>query len=103
MLAAGLTTRIDEADRNWKEQNILMFDAKNRDVASQQEYRANQRVQIGNSARVEQVFEILQQRGTTAHFPALGSQIVRTDGRPVRVPIGTAVVWPGMNGAKPRR
>jgi uncharacterized protein (TIGR02231 family) len=89
MLAAGGDT-FKEADRNWKEQNVLFFDAFNRDAATQKEYRDNQRVQIGNSARVEQVFEILQQRGTTAHFPAQGPQIIRTDGRPVRVPIGTA-------------
>jgi uncharacterized protein (TIGR02231 family) len=37
------------------------------------------------------VFErLLRQRGTTAHFQAIGKQTIRTDGRPVRLPIGTA-------------
>lgn len=41
-------------------------------------------------ARVERVFHELQERGTTAHFTALANPPVRTDGHPVRVPIGTA-------------
>jgi uncharacterized protein (TIGR02231 family) len=34
------------------------------------------------------VFQKLQQRGTTAHFAAAATQIIRTDGNPVRVQIG---------------
>src|SRR5574341_579379 len=89
MLAASSDT-FREADKNWREQNILWFDANNRDAAAQMEYRANQVVQLGNTKRVEQVFEILEERGTTAHFSAQGPQIIRTDGRQVRVPIGSA-------------
>ncbi len=41
-------------------------------------------------AKVTQQFEELQQkRGTTAHFAALAPQTVRTDGRQVRIPVGT--------------
>jgi uncharacterized protein (TIGR02231 family) len=76
------------ANQNWVAQNSLWFDFNNGDAAVQREYRANQSVQLSNVRRVEQVFETLQQRGTTAHFPALARQTVRADGRPVRVPVG---------------
>ena len=76
------------ATKNYAAQNGFWNDNNNSDVAIQQEYRLNQAVQIGNSLRIEKLFETLQQRGTTAHFPALGKQNIRTDGRPVRVPIG---------------
>lgn len=46
------------------------------------EQRARQR-------RVGEVFQSLESRGTTAHFEALGVTTVRTDGRPVRVPLGS--------------
>jgi uncharacterized protein (TIGR02231 family) len=45
---------------------------------------------IENVKRVERVFAAMQQRGTTAHFPALARQTVRADGGQVRVPIGSA-------------
>lgn len=35
-----------------------------------------------------QIFQGLQRRGTTAHFVALEPGVVRSDGRPVRLPIG---------------
>lgn len=47
-----------------------------------QEQRARQQ-------RMGQVFESLESRGTTAHFEALSAATVRSDGRPVRVPLGT--------------
>lgn len=40
--------------------------------------------------RAAEVFQQVQQRGTTAQFPALAAQTVRSDGRMVRVPVGTA-------------
>lgn len=89
MLAAGGDS-FKEANRNWEQQNTLWFDVNNRDMATQRAYRANQAAQLGNVKRVEQVFENLEQRGTTAHFPAAGPQIIRSDGRPVRVPLGSA-------------
>lgn len=45
--------------------------------------------QRARQQRVADVFESIESRGTTAHFEALGSTTVRTDGRPVRVPLGT--------------
>lgn len=53
---------------------------------------ANMAVQTETQQRVDAVFRKLQERGTTAHFTALGagSTKVRADGRAVRVPIGVA-------------
>lgn len=53
------------------------------------EYRQNLERQRTMEQRVLQKFEELRERGTTAHFVATGSRIVRTDGRPTRVPLGT--------------
>src|SRR5713226_5246227 len=78
-LFAGSGESFKEASKNWEAQNTYWYDLNNRDAAVQREYRANQSGQTGATERVEQVFEILQQRGTTAHFPALGPQIIRTD------------------------
>ncbi len=52
-----------------------------------QNWDAQQVAQAGNAMTFERLQE---QRGTTAHFAATGTQTVRTDGRPVRVPIGAA-------------
>jgi len=58
--------------------------------ADQVEFAENRKALQARQARVVQVFEALQrQRGTTAHFQAAGKQTVRTDGRAVRLPIGT--------------
>lgn len=76
------------ANKNFEAQNTLFFDLNNGSVDFQREYRRNRALQTDNMKRIEVVFEKLQQRGTTAHFPALGAQTVRTDGRAVRVPIG---------------
>jgi uncharacterized protein (TIGR02231 family) len=57
----------------------------------QQGWDANVREQQVRQRRNIEVFQqVQQQRGTTAQFPSLGAQTVRTDGRTVRVPIGTA-------------
>lgn len=77
------------ANKNYLAQNTIFFDINNGDVMFQQEYRRNRELQMDNIKRIGRVFETLQERGTTAHFPALGGQTIRGDGRPVRVPIGT--------------
>ena len=51
-------------------------------------YDANVAVQQEVQQRVTAEFASLQQRGTTAQFPALGSATVRDDGKPVRLPLG---------------
>ena len=58
--------------------------------STQDEFTGNVAKQKAVQARVARQFQELQEeRGTTAHFAALAPQTVRTDGRTVRVPIGT--------------
>lgn len=66
---------------NYEGKNLLLRKSELNEAVSAQ--RAMQ-------ARAAQVFETLEQRGTTAHFQALAPATVRTDGRPVRVPLGTS-------------
>ncbi len=53
-------------------------------------WAGNVHAQKERQAKVAETFQRVEQRGTTAQFPVVGSQMVRTDGRPARVPIGTA-------------
>jgi uncharacterized protein (TIGR02231 family) len=66
-----------------------MFDLKNPNAEQQKDYRVNYEVLATCATRVEKLFDTLRERGTTAHFPALAAQIIRSDGAPVRVPIGS--------------
>lgn len=78
------------ANKNYSGQ-IMLWNAVANPGAQQVEFERNYRAQGDNQRLVIRRFEQLQeQRGTTAHFAALGAQTVRTDGRPVRVPVGTA-------------
>ena len=53
-------------------------------------YQTNfESLQVVQSKTV-QIFQSLQQRGTTAQFKAMSTTNVRADGRSVRVPIGRA-------------
>lgn len=68
---------------------IMVWNGAINSVAEQGEFVTNYKAQAANTRRVVARFAALQeQRGTTAHFAGLGGQTVRTDGRPVRVPIG---------------
>jgi uncharacterized protein (TIGR02231 family) len=83
------------AETAFKEQNRLW----NKRVQSvdamsnfEESYQANfESLQITQSKTV-QIFQSLQQRGTTAQFKALATPRVRADGRSVRVPIGRATL-----------
>jgi uncharacterized protein (TIGR02231 family) len=77
-----------EATRNFDVNNSIWFNANNPSVLEQQEFIGNRALLADNIKRVEQLFEAVLERGTTAHFPAIGKQMVRTDGRPVRVLLG---------------
>ena len=55
----------------------------------QRDWGENVRQQRERQVKVVEAFQKVQQRGTTAQFAALGAPAVRTDGRMVRVPIGT--------------
>ncbi len=58
----------------------------------EESYQSNfESLQVTQS-RTVQIFQSLQQRGTTTQFKALSSARVRADGRSVRVPIGHATL-----------
>ncbi len=76
------------ANESYAKHNAALFAIKNPDSAGQQIYLENQRAQFDNASRVSAVFRALEQRGTTAHYAALGRQTVRSDGSRARVPIG---------------
>jgi uncharacterized protein (TIGR02231 family) len=89
-VAASSRDSFQAANKNFEAQNGFWFALNNDSTVLQQEYRSNQAVLFSNVKRVEQVFETLRERGTTAHFQALGALTVRSDGRPIRAPIGSA-------------
>ena len=80
------------ATKNYLGQGGAYFNIRNPDAGSQQEYLGNQTALMDNQRRAEEMFETLQQRGTTAHFPALARQTIRSDGRQSRVPLGSATL-----------
>ena len=53
-------------------------------------YRTNIETLQVVQAKTVQIFQSLQQRGTTAQFKAIGATNLRADGRSVRVPMGRA-------------
>ncbi len=76
------------ATESYARDNAVLFAIKNPGAAGQQAYLENQQAQVFNANRVTEIFRTLEQRGTTAHFAALGRQTVRSDGSRARVPIG---------------
>ncbi len=79
----------DDASESYAKQNVAFFNTRNADLAQQRVYMDNQQIQLDNARRVAEVFRSLEQRGTTAHFAALGPQTVPSDGSRARVPIGS--------------
>jgi len=68
----------------------LRLQGSEQSAAVEEIYKTNfEALQVVQSKTV-QIFQSLQQRGTTAQFKALGTTKVRADGRSVRVPIGRA-------------
>jgi uncharacterized protein (TIGR02231 family) len=87
-LGGGNTYKL--ATKNFEKQ-VAVWNAYANAPAEQAEFNANWAMQQAAQVKVVERFEALQQkRGTTAHFAAAGAQTVRTDGRQVRVPLGTA-------------
>jgi uncharacterized protein (TIGR02231 family) len=87
-ISSGAKSSFAEATRNFDVNNSIWFNANNPSVLEQQEFIGNRALLADNIKRVEQLFEAVLERGTTAHFPAVGKQTIRTDGRPVRVLLG---------------
>jgi len=61
-----------------------------RSATFEQTYQSNLEVLQVTQGKTVQIFQSLQQRGTTAQFKAMSATAVRADGRSVRVPIGRA-------------
>lgn len=90
-LAAAEGDTFRSAVSNFESQNSLWNGVVNNGrMDLQQDWGENVRAQKERQARAVQAFERVEHRGTTAQFPALSAQTVRSDGRLVRVPIGTA-------------
>lgn len=82
-LARAMGAREDtfaRAVQEYEGKNVLLRKSELNSIV--QEQRARQQ-------RMGQVFETLESRGTTAHFEGLSPVTVRSDGRPVRVPLGS--------------
>ena len=79
------------AQANFDAQNPLWNSYSNvRQVDVLQSWGANVTAQKQRQVMAVETFKKIEQRGTTAQFPALAMQTVRSDGRTVRVPIGSA-------------
>ncbi|MCC6900261.1 MAG: mucoidy inhibitor MuiA family protein [Polyangiaceae bacterium] len=81
------------AEAAFKGQNRLWnkrIQSTDRRSSFEESYQANfESLQVTQSKTV-QIFQSLQQRGTTAQFKAMSTTKVRADGRSVRVPLGRA-------------
>ena len=73
---------------NYTSQNDLWNGYVNKDVLLQEVVRGNAIALTDNSKRIEQLFNTLRERGTTARFVAVANQTIRREGRAVRVPLG---------------
>jgi uncharacterized protein (TIGR02231 family) len=54
------------------------------------DYAANWKQQVSAQSRISEIFKTLRKRGTTALFEGNTKPLVRSDGEPVRLQIGTA-------------
>ncbi len=77
-----------KAQVTYAEQNGLWFGANN-PGGDLNDFLGNVTRQQDVQGRAASTFRKLQTRGTTAHFSGLSSPRIRSDGRPVRVPIAT--------------
>jgi uncharacterized protein (TIGR02231 family) len=90
LFAARSEDSFSTANRLWMQQRESYNVARGTVKLRSQDYSDNVRTQVSVGDRVTRQFQLLQQkRGTTALYEAAGSQTVRSDGRPVRVPLTT--------------
>lgn len=86
---AGSVSSFKAAADNFDGQWVLWNNVAN-PKAVQEELGRNWFAQKARQTRQVEMFKNLQQqRGTTEHFLAAGKQTIRTDGRPIRLAIGT--------------
>src|SRR5262249_21343676 len=87
-VAAASQSSFSAANAYYAGNNLNWFASQNSDAAQQKIFINNAQTLATCAARVEQLFDTLRDRGTTAHVPAVGWQNIRSDGAPVRVPLG---------------
>ncbi len=79
------------ANKTFSGQIMLWNSVNNGGAMQQAEFAQNYSdQQVAQDRNVIRFTQLQEQRGTTAHFVGVGAQTVRTDGRSVRVPIGTS-------------
>jgi len=84
---AGQSESFQRAEQAYRGGNGLWYGWKN-PKADIQNFAANSMKQSDTQSRTVRVFKKLQARGTTAHFPGTVKVAVRSDGSPIRIPIG---------------
>jgi len=87
-LMGGQTDTFNKAQQAYRGQNWLWYNHYN-PKESIQNFSANTAYQFKIQDRTARVFKTLQKRGTTAHFQGEGKPAIRSDGRSVRVPMGS--------------
>lgn len=78
------------AEAAFQGQNRLWNKRAQSSTSFEQTYQTNFEVLQVTQGKTVQIFQSLQQRGTTAQFKAMSPSAIRADGRSVRVPIGRA-------------
>lgn len=80
--------KYEEQNRHWNQLNQMPSKTKAEVSRFEKSYATNLEYFEEVQTRTVQLFQALASRGTTAHFVALESGLVRSDGVAVRVPIG---------------
>jgi len=92
IFAADARDSFADANRLWIENRDEWNKAQLNMPAQQEEYQQNLAKQSAVQGRVAHQFERMQRRGTTALYEASSQQSIRSDGRPVRLPVWTMVM-----------
>jgi uncharacterized protein (TIGR02231 family) len=87
MVAGGSSSSFSRAQRMFEGQQAAWNNYQNPDELVR-DLNSNRAKQKRQEAQASQIFQKLLARGTSAHFAGGGKPIVRSDGKPVRVPIG---------------
>ncbi len=84
--------KFEEQNRNWNRMNQASSQRRSEVEQFEQSYTSNLALLERVQSKTVQVFQSLQKRGTTAHFIAKDPAIVRSDGRSIRLRIGTSKI-----------
>ncbi len=83
----GLTAAVGKAGESFNKAQMMYAEDNEKQANKDEFWRANMQRQQTMQTRAAGRFAELRERGTTAHFKAMSGRTVRTDGKPVRVPI----------------